>query len=112
MFCSSRCVAKLCRKVCSETRLSIPAIWAAAWLGRRGWERWQSWRRPDEFDPVRRAAGKWLVRLREAGSADSMEPDRVVVTDLQRLRYGRRETWPEPVGVFRRARQAGKPRRR
>ena len=30
MFCSSRWVAKLCRKVCSETRLSISAIWAAA----------------------------------------------------------------------------------
>jgi hypothetical protein len=31
MFCSSRWVAKLCRKVCSETRLSMSAIRAAVW---------------------------------------------------------------------------------
>ncbi len=30
----------------------------------------------------------------------------IVIHDLQRLRYGRRETWPEPRAVFRRARQA------
>jgi hypothetical protein len=29
-----------------------------------------------------------------------------VRADLRRLRYGRRETWPEPHGVFKRARQA------
>jgi len=31
-----------------------------------------------------------------------------VVAELQRLRYGRRETWAEPKGVFRRARQVAK----
>lgn len=33
-FCSSRCVAKLCRSVCMETRLSISAACAAAWTAR------------------------------------------------------------------------------
>src|SRR6266851_3850756 len=37
VFCSSRCVAKLCRSVCSETDLSISAICAAAWQARLSW---------------------------------------------------------------------------
>src|SRR5712691_3726124 len=36
-FCSSRCVAKLCRSVCRETGLSISAICAAAWQARLSW---------------------------------------------------------------------------
>ena len=78
-----------------------------------GWQRWQGWRRPAEFDPVRRTAGRWLARLR------GPEEDRgrrtevpTVIHDLRRLRYGRRETWPEPRGVFRRARKARKISRR
>ncbi len=74
------------------------------WLGWRltaqGWSRWRQWRRPAEYDPVRRTAGVWLGRLRPGGD------QREVVTELQRLRYGRRETWPEPRAVFKRARQA------
>ncbi len=85
------------------------AGWALGQLARWGWWRWQGWRRPNEFDPVRRLAGRWLVKLRRAGS-DKGQGTRdmagAVVDDLQRLRYGRRETWPEPRGVFRRARQA------
>src|SRR5689334_24008945 len=37
MFCSSRWVAKLWRKVCGVTRLVISAIWAAAWQARVSW---------------------------------------------------------------------------
>ena len=33
-FCSSRCVAKLCRNVCMDTRLSISAACVAAWTAR------------------------------------------------------------------------------
>ena len=80
------------------------AGWALLRLGQWGWLRWQGWRRPNEFDPVRRTAGKWLVRLREKANGGE------VVPDLQRLRYGRRETWPEPRGVFKRARQARRAR--
>jgi hypothetical protein len=74
--------------------------WLLARLGQWGWWRWRRWRRPQSFDPVRLQAGRWLIRLREKASEDA------VVSELQRLRYGRRETWPEPRGVFRRAKQA------
>ena len=74
--------------------------WLLVRLGQWGWVRWQVWRRPLEFDPVRRTAGKWLTRLRPQAA------DQTILLDLRRLRYGRREGWPEPRGVFRRARQA------
>ena len=35
--CSSRCVAKLCRSVCGDTRFLIPAASAAAWTARLSW---------------------------------------------------------------------------
>jgi len=85
----------------------IGAGWALVRLGQWGWMRWQGWRRPAEFDPVRRTAGKWLTRLRQTtDSRGQRAEDGEVVPDLQRLRYGRRETWPEPRGVFKRARKA------
>lgn len=80
--------------------------WIVWRLTGQGWQRWQLWRRPAEHDPVRRTAGVWLGRLRQ-GAAQSE-----VVGDLQRLRYGRRETWPEPRVVFRRAKQARRTARR
>jgi len=64
------------------------------------WRRWRRWRRPEEFDPVRREAGHWLARLRRETVVDA------VVADLQRLRYGRKETWGEPRAVFKRAKRA------
>lgn len=90
--------------------------WALGQLARWVWWRWQGWRRPVAYDPVRRMAGRQLVRLRglsggERAAEDTREWNRVVA-DLRRLRYGRRETWPEPKAVFRRARQARKPGRR
>ncbi|HVT72167.1 MAG TPA: DUF3488 and transglutaminase-like domain-containing protein [Lacunisphaera sp.] len=78
----------------------LAALWAVVRLTRAGWERWLGWRRPQEYDPVRRRAGRYLAQVRPLPLAGD------VVADLQRLRYGRRETWPEPAGVFRRARQA------
>lgn len=76
------------------------AVFSGFRLLRYGWQRWREWRRPGEYDPVRREAGRWLVRLRLAGIASE------VGEDLERLRFGARETWPEPGPVFRRARQA------
>jgi transglutaminase-like putative cysteine protease len=93
-------------------------LWRVTGLG---WQRWRFWRRPAEFDPVRRTAGVWLGRLRRrtgiqpspkprpAGHEQEIES---VIGDLQRLRYGRRETWPESGAVFRRARQARRTQRR
>ena len=79
---------------------------------RHGWSAWQGWRRPGEYDPVRREAGRWLVSIAErarkttAESGTGRDTLAPVVLDLQRLRFGRRETWPEPRSVFRQARQA------
>lgn len=86
--------------------LAAGAGWALVRLGQWGWMRWQGWRRPDEFDPVRRMGGKWLGRIAEGGGRNAERPEIISVwADLQRLRYGRRETWPEPRGVFKRARK-------
>ncbi|HYC70614.1 MAG TPA: DUF3488 and transglutaminase-like domain-containing protein [Opitutaceae bacterium] len=91
---------------------------AAALLGAVGWallrlarvasDRWRAWRRPDEFDPVRREAGRWLLRIagvpgRPPHAGESLAAAR---QDLERLRFGHRGTWPEPREVFRRARRA------
>ncbi|MEI6862371.1 MAG: DUF3488 and transglutaminase-like domain-containing protein [Verrucomicrobiota bacterium] len=61
-----------------------------AWLGRRG------------GDPVRREAGRWLMRLAAHGE---MGEGAQVRGQLQRLRYGAMVTWPKPVGIFRAARR-------
>ncbi|HWA27264.1 MAG TPA: DUF3488 and transglutaminase-like domain-containing protein [Lacunisphaera sp.] len=79
-------------------------------FGRWAWQRWRQWRRPDEYDPVRRMAGQWLRKI-GAEAARGVE-SQAVHADLQRLRYGRRETWPEPRTVFRRAKQARKAAKR
>ncbi len=90
----------------------VALLWALGWLGQGAWQRWQRWRRPDEFDPVRRTAGQWLARLREQPgeqkTADGGQSLVALVGDLRRLRYGRRETWPEARGVFTRAKRARK----
>jgi len=56
---------------------------------------------------VRHQAGRWLGRLRpleeEGIGGEELE---AVAAELRRLRFGRKETWPEPRGVFRRARRA------
>jgi len=74
-------------------------IW---WRFVRGWQlRWRRLRGTD-IDPIRKKAGRWLRRM------DSVLPtrDALGVRDsLCRLRYGRRETWPErPERVFAKAR--------
>ncbi|MBA4137544.1 MAG: hypothetical protein C0518_09535 [Opitutus sp.] len=81
--------------------------------------RWRRWRNPAAMDPVREKAGKWLKRISERGGRIADGPAEhgesgstpagrweisAVREDLQRLRYGRRETWPDPRGVFKRAR--------
>jgi hypothetical protein len=75
-------------------------IW---WRRGRGllWWRIRGWRRQGQ-DPVRREAGRWLRKLGERGRLQ-VECG-AVLADLQRLRYGPRETWPKPQLVFGRAR--------
>jgi protein-glutamine gamma-glutamyltransferase len=58
------------------------------------------------FDPVRHEAGQWLRRIAEFGAAGAESAGLTGVRDeLRRLRYGPRETWPEPRGIFRQARR-------
>ena len=81
-----------------------------------GWGLWRCaptfllWRwgnRSAKGDVVRREAGRWLLRLSERTALDA-EHERVLQRELQRLRFGARETWPEPLEVFRRARKLRK----
>lgn len=89
--------------------------WGMFWWWRehgRGW--WRRLFRPRgdrRDDPVRREAGWWLARTGESGSRIH-EIDTTLVADLQRVRFGAKATWPEPVTVFRRARSAVRAARR
>lgn len=98
--------AERIRRTLGWTAVVAMSGWLLWRFSGQGWDRWRQWRRPQEFDPVRRTAGKWLSRLGQPPGAGE------VVQELQRLRYGRRETWPEPRAVFRRAKQAGRLARR
>ena len=57
-------------------------------------------RRKRGLDPARLEAGRWLRRLGEC--------DDPVLASLRRIRFGRKESWPKPDGVFREARRAAK----
>jgi transglutaminase-like putative cysteine protease len=80
------------------------ALWLLLRLALLARARWSSRGQIGGYDPVRHEAGRWLGRIAECGtrSAECV----AVREDLRRLRYGQRETWPEPRGVFKRARQA------
>ena len=94
----------------------LAGLIAAAWAIRRHshevWARLAGRSAKHRDDPVRAAAGRWLVRLRDAAEKGERGekgtgPIEVssVVGDLQRLRFGAQATWTEPESVFRRARQ-------
>jgi len=79
-------------------------------VGRGVWMRWRSGRGRGNMDPVRREAGRWL---RAIGDSGFKNPDLTEVrVELENLRYGPQARWPEPMGVFRRAKRtlARKPR--
>ena len=76
----------------------------------RGWWQWREGRR---YDPVRLSAGRWLGEMAQYRSASGESRElQELVAELQRVRYGPRETWPEPEGVFRRARGVSREVRR
>jgi transglutaminase-like putative cysteine protease len=79
--------------------------WSLVRVARALKARWGRGTQRTKFDPVRREAGRWLGRLEEVDRT----PERArVVAELQRLRYGARETWAEPRAVFGRAKRAKK----
>ena len=73
------------------------AVAAAGWGFIAGRWRLAGLGRGRRMDPVRREAGRWLVRL---------DGPPALVAELQRLRFGPAPTWPRPSEVFRRARRA------
>lgn len=85
--------------------LAVAALaWASVRLGRLAWRRWRHGADAAKFDPVRHEAGRWLRKISDGGTRNAECLS--VREDLRRLRYGRREAWPEPRAVFKRARQA------
>jgi hypothetical protein len=85
-------------------------FWGVRMLA-QGWR----WRRGgDEArgrqDPVRIEAGRWLRRLDDGGPVAAAGTDSF--SELVRLRYGPRASWPEPGAAFRRARVTWKEQRR
>lgn len=93
---------------------AVVGLAAAGWVivigVRAGWRRWRHRGRPTRYDPVRQQAGRWLGKMREYATTNA--ECAAVREELRRLRYGRRETWPEPRAVFRRARAARRAARR
>jgi transglutaminase-like putative cysteine protease len=94
-------------------RIAEEAGGAALLLGAAWW--WRvgrlAWLRRRGGNPVRREAGRWLVRLgRQQGGPEGDQ----VREELRRLRYGAAPGWPDPAKIFRSAGRiwrAGKPKR-
>jgi protein-glutamine gamma-glutamyltransferase len=74
------------------------------YYGRVTWLRLRSGMNRRGADPVRREAGRWLRKLELRGGA--VGEDAEVRAELERLRYGPRQSWPNPQGAFRRAKRA------
>ncbi|MBI5771306.1 MAG: DUF3488 domain-containing protein [Verrucomicrobia bacterium] len=96
-------------------RVAVVVGWIAlnagvVWLVQRGRIRFRHWRSAKSDDPVRADASRWLRRLGECPVPTA--ECAAVRGELQRLRFGARVTWPEPEGVFRRARRALREARR
>jgi hypothetical protein len=82
----------------ARTAAGGAGVAAAAWILREVAWRLAAMGRGRRVDPVRREAGRWLVRV--AGPP-------ALVADLQRLRFGPVPTWPRPAEVFSAARKSG-----
>ena len=91
------------RYVSTAGAAALAGVLGWSWwrYGRTWWARWRRVRGSD-IDPVRRKAGRWLRRMDQVAST----PEALEVRGhLDRLRYGRRETWPVPEQIFLRARR-------
>ena len=98
-------------RIASVVTLSLVAavftwLWRRVRLAVRTWLLRDSARRED---PIRREAGRWLLRLRP-GADEPVRP-LPLVSDLQRIRFGARATWPDAATVFGHARRMVRERR-
>lgn len=92
-------------RVAAAAALALGTLVLVVGAGRGLLARWRLRRHPDRFDPVRRRAGRELRRLAEHPVEIDGSPEiGSLRAELERLRYGRRESWPKPAAVFRRAR--------
>ncbi|MEN9631852.1 MAG: hypothetical protein RL077_256 [Verrucomicrobiota bacterium] len=73
--------------------------------GRAAWRRWGAARGARTADPTRREAGVWLRRLEDSGKWLE-RGDAEILADLQRVRFGDGNRWPETGALFRRARRS------
>ena len=88
----------------------IATWWAWRWHLRDVWRQLVRGVGGQREDPVRREASRWLVKISRPESRTAEHE--LVIADLQRLRYGAPQTWPEPEKTFRRAKQAARAARR
>jgi hypothetical protein len=86
------------------TAFGLVLGWRA--FGRGLWMRWRSRLTRRGVDPVRREAGRWLRRLAEHETITVRTELAEVRAELERLRYGPRQSWPSPQGAFTRAKRA------
>ena len=92
--------------------LFVAAAAAFGWAVRAGWKRWRA--RLGHTSArgearVRAEAGRWLARVGpECGLSRNAER---IVSDLQRIRFGSRATWPDPTQTFREAKRLWRGRR-
>ncbi len=86
--------------------------WGLGQWRRRGF-RWKWSDRSCGAEAVRAEAGRWLQRLRAGGASPRHAAERQRVwTELERLRFGPRETWTAPAESFTRARRVWRELRR
>ena len=95
--------ARLTGIVVVSGAVMVLGLW---WLLRRGFSifDFRFSRKGGRGDGVRMEAGKWLRRMKACRAFD--EDCQRVSRELERLRFGARETWGEPKEVFRGARKA------
>jgi transglutaminase-like putative cysteine protease len=88
----------------------VALMWLWREFGRTWWRMLTRKRGVTREDPIRREAGRWLRKTEKlaAGRADRVQ----IVSELQRLRFGARSSWPAPEKVFRQARRLVREARR
>ncbi len=84
---------------------AFSSVWGWRRYGRVLWLRWRSGMTRKGHDPVRREAGRWLRKLEESRGANGDDEAMSVRAELERLRYGPRQSWPSPQRAFSRAKR-------